>query len=78
MQAKSPLLVTLGVVLGIIFLITAYVYFSREAQNLPSFFPGHTAGLTTVHTKHGIAALLLAVASFVAAWFQSGPKKVSE
>src|SRR5205085_12667757 len=40
----------------------------------PSFFPGHEAGLTKYHYKHGIGALLLGLGCFAFAWFQSGKK----
>lgn len=66
---------TLAVILGILFLIISYVYFTRQAGDLPHFFPGYQAGLDKVHDKHAIAALLLGIGCFVLAWFQSGPKK---
>ena len=56
-------------------LVVAVVYFVDTASSLPSFFPGHQAGSTHHHTKHGIAALVLALACFVFAWFQSGPTR---
>lgn len=43
-------------VLGIILLIVAAVYFVMPADQLPGFFPGHEAGVTRIHAKHGIAA----------------------
>jgi hypothetical protein len=42
--------------LGVVLLIVAAVYFLMPADQLPGFFPGHEAGVTVVHTKHGIAA----------------------
>jgi hypothetical protein len=42
--------------LGVVLLVVAAVYFLVPADQLPSFFPGHEAGVTHVHTKHGIAA----------------------
>jgi hypothetical protein len=42
--------------LGVVLLVIAAVYFLVPADQLPSFFPGHEAGVTHVHTKHGIAA----------------------
>ena len=62
-------------ILGFVFLIIGVVYFTHTADALPSFFPGHQAGVLTTHTKHGLAAVVLAVLSFVVAWFQSAPKK---
>jgi hypothetical protein len=42
--------------LGVVLLIVAAVYFRVPADKLPSFFPGHEAGVTHMHTKHGIVA----------------------
>ena len=42
--------------LGVVLLVIAAVYFLVPADQLPGFFPGHEAGATHVHTKHGIAA----------------------
>ena len=62
-----------AVVLGIVFIAIGIVYFVEPAKSLPSFFPGHEAGSSHHHTKHGIAALVVAAACFIFAWFQSGP-----
>ena len=62
-------------ILGIIFIILAAVYWSVPAGSLPHFMPGFAAGSTTVHFKHGLAALILALASFAFVWFQTGQKK---
>ena len=43
-------------VLGIVLLVAAAVYFMMPADQLPGFFPGHEAGVTKVHAKHGIVA----------------------
>jgi hypothetical protein len=43
-------------VLGIILLIVAAVYFVMPADQLPGFLPGHEAGVTRIHAKHGIVA----------------------
>jgi len=42
--------------LGVVLLVVAAVYFMMPADQLPSFFPGYEAGVTHVHTKHGIVA----------------------
>lgn len=70
--------VIVAIVVGILFIIAAVIYFSMSANSLPGFFPGHEAGLATHHYKHGIGALLLGLASFVFAWFQSGKKSMKE
>jgi hypothetical protein len=72
-MTKRRNLIVPAVLLGIVFVVIAVVYFVEPASSLPSFFPGHEAGSSHHHTKHGIAALVVAAACFVFAWFQSGP-----
>ena len=69
------LLVALAVVLGIVLVAIAAVYWAEPARSLPSFFPGHEAGSNHHHVKHGIASFLVGLACFVFAWFNTGPKK---
>jgi Na+/H+ antiporter NhaD/arsenite permease-like protein len=70
-----------AVALGVVLVIVAIVYFVEPAHSLPSFFPGHVSASNSEashhHTKHGIAALVVALACFAFAWFQSGPKTES-
>jgi hypothetical protein len=47
------LIVTL---LGVVLLVVAAVYFLLPADQLPGFFPGHEAGVTRMHTKHGVVS----------------------
>ena len=68
-------LVPLAVVLGVVLIVIAVVYWAEPAGSLPSFFPGHEAGSSHHHVKHGIAAFLLGLACFAFAWFNTGPKK---
>lgn len=67
-----------AIVLGVVLVIIAIAYFVEPAHSLPSFFPGHVSASDSEanhhHTKHGIAALVVALACFAFAWFQSGPK----
>jgi Na+/H+ antiporter NhaD/arsenite permease-like protein len=74
-------LIVPAVVLGIVLVIVAIVYFVTPEHSLPSFFPGHASGSSPEashhHTKHGIAAIVVALACFAFAWFQSGPKTTS-
>jgi hypothetical protein len=72
-MSKHPKLILPAVVLGILFLVVAVIYFVEPAGSLPSFFPGHEAGSSHHHAKHGIAAVVVALACFVFAWFQSSP-----
>jgi len=73
--AHRKWLVPLAVILGIVLIVIGIVYFAESASALPSFFPGHEAGSSHHHTKHGIAAILLGLACFAFAWFNTGPKK---
>ena len=68
-------LAALAVILGIALVAIAVVYWVEPAKSLPSFFPGHQAGSTHHHTKHGIASFLVGLACFAFAWFNTGPKK---
>ena len=43
-------------VFGIVLLVVAAVYFVMPADQLPGFLPGHEAGVTRIHAKHGIVA----------------------
>jgi len=65
----------LAIVVGIALIAVAIVYWAEPAKSLPSFFPGHQAGSSHHHTKHGIAAFLVGLACFAFAWFNTGPKK---
>ena len=47
--------------LGVVLLVVAAVYFVVPADQLPGFFPGHEAGVTHTHIKHGILAGILGV-----------------
>lgn len=64
-----------AIVIGLLCCLVAALYFIDPAGSLPSFLPGHAAGSTQHHMKHGILAFALAVICFVAAWFLSGPKQ---
>jgi ABC-type transporter Mla subunit MlaD len=66
------LLAILAVVLGLVLVVIAVVYWAEPASSLPSFFPGHQAGSSHHHTKHGIAAFLVGLACLAFAWFNTG------
>jgi hypothetical protein len=72
---NKKILVSLGIVLGIIFFIIGYIYASRSAGSLPTYFPRYEVGQSLRHVKHSIAAFVVGVACFIFAWFQSGPKQ---
>jgi hypothetical protein len=72
-MTKHRRLIVPAIVLGVVLIVIAIVYWASTASSLPSFFPGHQAGSSTHHVKHGIAAFLLGLACLAFAWFQSGP-----
>ncbi len=73
-MTKSRALIVPAVLVGLLLVALAVLYFVDPASSLPSFIPGHEAGSSHHHVKHGIAALLLGLGCFVFAWFQSGPQ----
>ena len=68
-------LIVLAVILGLVLIITGVVYFMTPARFLPSFFPGYDRALMSHHYKHGIGSVILGIACFIFAWFQSGKKE---
>ena len=77
-MSNPRVLAIAAAIAGVILIVIAFVYFLEPAKSLPSFFPGHQAGSTHHHAKHGIAALALGLACFAFAWFQTGPRTSSE
>jgi uncharacterized membrane protein len=55
--------------LGVVLLVVAGVYFLLPADQLPSFFPGHEAGVTRMHTKHGMVAGVAGLVLLAAGWW---------
>ena len=78
MPSNARVLAIPAVIIGILAVVAAVIYFAEPAHSLPSFFPGHVSASSSEaahhHTKHGIAALVVALACFAFAWFQTGPK----
>lgn len=63
--------------IGLICLIVGIIYLTQPAGSLPSFFPGYETGAKGAHdhhAKHGILAIVVAIACFIFAWFRSGSK----
>ena len=82
MNSNLRKLIIPAVVVGIVLIVVSVIYFAQPAHSLPSFFPGHVSATNAEHnhhhTKHGIAALVVALACFAFAWFQPGPKKAND
>jgi hypothetical protein len=74
---NDRLLVVLAIIVGIVLIVVAVIYWVEPAKSLPGFFPGQQAGSSHHHTKHGIAAFLVGLACLAFAWFRSGPKAKS-
>jgi len=78
MNGNLRKLVVPAVVIGVLLIVVAVVYFVTPEHSLPSFFPGHSSATSAEanhhHTKHGIAALVVALACFAFAWFATGPR----
>ena len=74
-MSNRRLLALLALLLGIVLIVVAAVYWAEPAKSLPSFFPGHQAGSNHHHVKHGIASFLVGLACLVFAWFQTGGER---
>jgi len=72
-MTKNRSLIIPAVAAGIVLLVIAALYVADPASSLPGFFPGHEAGSSHHHVKHGIAAAALGIGALVLAWFQTGP-----
>ncbi len=72
MMRPLPLIAGL---IGLVFLALAVYYWLTPATDLPAFLPGYEAGLDKIHYKHGLGSLILALALFAFAWFQSAPER---
>jgi len=63
------------IAVAVVFVVLAVVYFVTPANQLPSVFPGHAPHATRHHTKHGLAALGVAVVALIGAWFTTAPAR---
>ena len=74
---NRKLLALAAIVLGVVLIAIAGVYWAEPARSLPSFFPGHQAGSSHHHVKHGIASFLVGLACLVFAWFNTGGERTA-
>jgi hypothetical protein len=74
---KNRALILPAVVLGLLLIAVAIVYWVEPAKSLPGFFPGHEAHSTGHHLKHGIAAFIVGLAVLAFGWFQTGSRPAS-
>jgi len=57
------------IVIGVILIVIAAVYFLVPADSLPTFFPGHETGLMRIRTKHGMLAGALGIVLLALGWW---------
>lgn len=70
----KKILMIVFALLAVIFLGIAIYYFVTPAGSLPQNVPGYIAGSNKIHTKHGLASLILAIGFGILAWFSSKKK----
>jgi NADH:ubiquinone oxidoreductase subunit 2 (subunit N) len=63
-----------AVVVGLIFIGLAALYWLTPAGGLPTYVPGFERGSTQIHFKHGLGMLILGLGALAFAWFRSGAK----
>jgi hypothetical protein len=66
----------IALIVGILFIALALIYWLVPGKSLPHFFPGYSKSLATTHYKRAIVAFILGLVSFALAWFNK-PKKTS-
>jgi len=78
-RRNTPVAVTVALVaLGALLVVLAIVYFVNTADALPGFLPGHEAGLSRHHTKHGLGALAAAALCWAGAWISTGRRPATD
>jgi hypothetical protein len=60
---------TILFLLGIVLIVVAAVYLLVPADSLPSFMPGHEAGMLRPRMKHGLAAGAVGIVLIALGWF---------
>ncbi len=66
----------MSVLIGVLFILLAVVYFILPAHSLPHFIPGYDPTLARHHFTHGVGSLFLGLGALAFAWFSSGKKSV--
>ncbi len=75
---RSRSLAYAAILIGVLLIAVAVVYWVEPARSLPSFFPGHDASSSHHHVKHGIAAFLVGLAVLAYAWFATGAARTND
>jgi hypothetical protein len=60
---------TIAYLLGALLVVIAVIYLLVPADSLPSFLPGHEAGLARPRMKHGLAAGVAGIVLLAIGWF---------
>ncbi len=60
-----------AIVIGLVFIGLAALYWLTPAGELPAFLPGFRAGATDVHVKHALGALIIGLAALAFGWSRS-------
>ncbi|TMI99136.1 MAG: hypothetical protein E6G97_23555 [Alphaproteobacteria bacterium] len=60
---------TIAYLLGVLLIVVAAIYLLVPADSLPSFLPGHEAGLARPRIKHGLAAGAAGIVLLAIGWF---------
>jgi hypothetical protein len=55
-------------ILGLVLIAIAGIYFIMPADSLPSFFPGHETGLARIRVKHGLLSGGIGILLVIGAW----------
>jgi hypothetical protein len=74
-QIQIRVTTVLLVLLALAFFALAVYYVVTPAGSLLSFLPGHDAGSTHHHVKHGIVAAALGLLALIGAWFTTAQRK---
>ena len=72
-MTKRPQLIIPAVILGVVFLAIAAIYWIDGRRLAALLLPRATRpARRTIHFKHGLAAAIVGLGCFVFAWFQTG------
>jgi amino acid permease len=66
-MAARRAIAAIVVIIGVVAVIVGVIYFVVPAGSLPSFIPGHLAGVTNKHTNRGMAGIVVGVVLVVLA-----------
>jgi hypothetical protein len=65
-----------AVIIGLVFIALAALYWLTPAGSLPAFLPGFKEGSASVHVKHAVGSLVIGLILLVAAWFAGSRRSV--